>query len=139
MRNAVRAYAVFHAIRKNAEGRFSHRKRVRRMREPAKPSTSTARNMRARSGVLSERSSEERLRQGSSSTRRLRSQARVDAWRRTEMGTNHFAKNRIWRRGTRRQAERMNCTGITRWHMPHRPVAAFTLAGAGKNEAVFEA
>jgi hypothetical protein len=138
MRNAVRAYALFHAIRRSAEA-LLHRKRVRRMREPVKQSTSTARNMRACIGVLSERSSEERLRQASGNARRLRSESNANEWRRTEMGTNHIACFGIWRRGTRRQAERMNRSGITRWHKPHRQGAAFTLAGAGKNEAAFEA
>ncbi len=41
-------------------------------------------------------------------------------WRRCEMGTNQIACFGVWRRGTRRQAERLNRSGITRWHMPHQ-------------------
>ncbi len=41
-------------------------------------------------------------------------------WRRCEMGTNHIASFGVWRRGTRRQAERLNRSGITRWHRPHQ-------------------
>jgi hypothetical protein len=45
------------------------------------------------------------------------------AWRRTELGTNHIACFGVWRRGTRRQAERRNRAGTTRWQMPHRGAA----------------
>jgi hypothetical protein len=71
--------------------------------------------------------------------RRLRAEAQIDTWRRTEMGTNHIACFGVWRRGTRRQAERPNRANTTRWHMPHRHDSAFTLAGAEKNEAATEA
>ncbi len=58
-------------------------------------------------------------------------------WRRCEMGTNHIACFGIWRRGTRRQAERRNRAGLTRWHMPHRGATQIVLPGATR-EAVNE-
>ncbi|MEI9992880.1 MAG: hypothetical protein WDM86_22995 [Rhizomicrobium sp.] len=45
------------------------------------------------------------------------------------MGTNPIACFGIWRRGTRRQAERLNRSGITRWHMPHQGGAHLVLPG----------
>lgn len=51
-------------------------------------------------------------------------------WRRCETGTNHIASFGVWRRGTRRQAERLNRSGITRWHMPHRGGVRIVLPGA---------
>jgi hypothetical protein len=108
------------------------------MREPMSQAKSSARGTRARIAVLSERSTEERYAQGTSGARRLRSGSRREAWRRTEMGTNHIACFGVWRRGTRRQAAQVNRTGMTRWHMPHRQDAVFTLAGAQKSEAINE-
>jgi hypothetical protein len=45
------------------------------------------------------------------------------------MGTNHIACFGVWRRGTRRQADRPNRTGTTRWHMPCRKGVALVLSG----------
>ena len=71
-----------------------------------------------------------RVRRGSASTI-------PDVWRKTELGTNHIACFGVWRRGTRRQAERSNRSGTTRWHMPHRSGASTVLSGA-RHEAVNE-
>jgi hypothetical protein len=49
-------------------------------------------------------------------------------WRRCAMGTNHIACFGVWRRGTRRQAERANRAGITRWHKPHREARVLSAA-----------
>ncbi len=46
------------------------------------------------------------------------------------MGNNHIACFGIWRRGTRRQAERSNRSGLTRWHMPYRGTTQIVLPGA---------
>ena len=73
-----------------------------------------------------------RKRGGVQHTRRGRKAAGA-VWRRTEMGTNHIACFGVWRRGTRRQAERQGRTGETRWHMPHR--AAIVLPGAAREVA----
>jgi hypothetical protein len=66
---------------------------------------------------------------GLSSTANGRARGRVrrgtltilpSAWRRTVPGTNHIACFGVWRPGARREAERSNRTGATRWHMPCR-------------------
>lgn len=49
-------------------------------------------------------------------------------WRRCAMGTNHIACFGVWRPGTRREAERANRAGITRWHMPHREAPVLSIA-----------
>jgi hypothetical protein len=56
-------------------------------------------------------------------------------WRRMELGTNHIACFGVWRRGARRQAERLNRTGQTRWHMPHKSGTAIALPGAACENA----
>ena len=71
-----------------------------------------------------------RKRGGVQRTHRGRKAALVAVWRRCEMGTNHIACFGVWRRGTRRQAERTNRSGTTRWHMPHQGGAAVVLPGA---------
>ena len=58
-------------------------------------------------------------------------------WRRCDMGTNHIASFGVWRRGTRRQAERRNRAGLTRWHMPYQGGVKIHLSGADR-EAVNE-
>jgi hypothetical protein len=42
------------------------------------------------------------------------------AWRRCAMGTNHISCFGIWRKGTRRQALRVNRHGDARWNRPAR-------------------
>jgi hypothetical protein len=44
------------------------------------------------------------------------------AWRRCAMGTNHISCFGLWRRGTRRQALRVNRQGDARWNHPARIV-----------------
>ncbi len=138
MRNAVRLLSLFDAIRK-AQKRFSPSQRgIRSMREPAKQAPSGARAHRACIAVNAT-DMVRAERRNAPGERRLRADSQTDSWRRTEMGTNHIACFGVWRRGARRQAERLNRTNTTRWHMPHRTDAVFTLAGAGKNEAAIEA
>lgn len=107
------------------------------MREPAKQMFSDARARRVCVAV-SDAILDPADRRSAPGERRLRPEAQADSWRRIEMGTNHIACFGVWRRGTRRLAERRNRTNTTRWHMPHRCDAAFTLAEAGKNEAATE-
>jgi len=96
----------------------------RKHREPApKRSLRAGLALRHASAATRRSSGTERTRRGSLTTE--------DAvWRRCEMGTNHIACFGVWRRGTRRQAERLNRSGITRWHMPHQGGANFVLPGA---------
>ena len=96
----------------------------RKHREPApKRSLRAGLALRHASAATRCSSGTERTRRGSLTTE--------DAvWRRCEMGTNHIACFGVWRRGTRRQAERLNRSGITRWHMPHQGRANFVLPGA---------
>ena len=70
-------------------------------------------------------------------TRRRRGQLMAEAaeWRRTELGTNHIASFGVWRRGTRRQATRLNRSGVTRWHMPHQGGVRIALPGAVRETA----
>jgi hypothetical protein len=58
------------------------------------------------------------------------------AWRRTAPGTNHIACFGVWRAGTRREAERPNRAGATRWHMPFRHAPAFGEGAAAIQEEV---
>jgi len=88
---------------------------TRKHREPA-PARSLRAGLASRhaaSADIVRLSGVERTRRGSLTTEKA-------SWRRCEMGTNHIACFGVWRRGTRRQAERRNRSGITRWHMPHR-------------------
>jgi hypothetical protein len=70
-------------------------------------------------------------------TRRRRGSlmAGTAAWRRTELGTNQIASFGVWRRGTRRQATRLNRAGLTRWHMPHQGGVKIALPGAVRETA----
>lgn len=108
------------------------------MRKPVQQMSSGVRSHRASIAVSPTDVAAVSDRRNAPGERRLRLEAQADAWRRIEMGTNHIACFGVWRRGTRRQAERVNRSNSTRWHMPHRHDAAFTFAGAGKNEAVTE-
>ncbi len=69
-------------------------------------------------------------RDGAERTRRGSLTTEDAVWRRCEMGTNHIACFGIWRCGTRRQAERLNRAGLTRWHMPRQGSAGPILATA---------
>ncbi len=83
-----------------------------------------------RAGLASRHASADIGRSGAERTRRGSLVAVDTVWRRCETGTNHIACFGVWRRGTRRQAERLNRSGITRWHMPRRGGANFVLPGA---------
>jgi hypothetical protein len=98
------------------------------MREHSKPISPKPRGLRAGVSVRRAASAEQPRHGGRSRTRRGSLTALPEEWRRCDMGTNHIACFGVWRRGTRRQADRLNRSGITRWHMPHRRGA--TLAGA---------
>jgi len=69
------------------------------------------------------------VRQGADRLRRGAQASLPDVWRKTELGTNHIASFGVWRRGERRQAERANRSGSTRWHMPHKSGTAIVLTG----------
>jgi len=105
------------------------------MQELSKPKTNAARSLRAGVGVRETILADDRCRDGSR-TRRGSLVAENAVWRRTEMGTNHIACFGVWRMGTRRQADRLNRSGQTRWHMPHQG-GAVILPGAS-NEAAHE-
>ena len=68
---------------------------------------------------------------GADGMRRRRGVLMVEnaVWRRTELGTNHIASHGVWRKGSRRQAARLNRSGDTRWHKPHKSGAAIALPG----------
>lgn len=108
------------------------------MRKPVRHTPSGVRTHRACVAASSMLTASLRGSRDAPGERRLRNEAQADTWRRTEMGTNHIACFGIWRRGTRRQADRPNRANLTRWHMPHRPGAAFTLGRSEKNEAASE-
>ena len=96
----------------------------RKTREPA-PKRSLRAGLASRHAASGQarRSGADRHRRGSLTTENAE-------WRRCETGTNQIACFGVWRRGTRRQAERTNRGGITRWHMPHQGGATFVLPGA---------
>lgn len=98
------------------------------MQEPAEELFSPRRALRT--GIRGLIPADQRKRSGSERTRRGTLTAPWSVWRRTEMGTNHIACFGVWRRGTRRQAERLNRTGTTRWHMPCGNGVAVVLPGA---------
>ena len=83
-----------------------------------------------RAGLASRHASAKIRRSGADRTRRGGLMAEDSVWRRCEMGTNHIACFGIWRRGTRRQAERHNRAGLTRWHMPYQGGVKIHLSGA---------
>ncbi|MEJ0025791.1 MAG: hypothetical protein WDN01_07170 [Rhizomicrobium sp.] len=99
--------------------------RSRKHMEPA-PKRSLRVGLAARHAA----SADKGRRSGAERTRRGSHTALNAAWRRCEMGTNQIACFGVWRRGTRRQAERRNRSGITRWHMPHQGGAHLVLPGA---------
>jgi hypothetical protein len=135
----MRALSLFDAIRETQKRLPSSQRGIRSMREPARQTSADARARRtciAISFVDADKQSARRLAPGE---RRLRAEAQIDAWRRIEMGTNHIACFGVWRRGSRRQAARVNRTNSTRWHMPHQSDAVFTLVEAEKSEAALEA
>ena len=98
-------------------------------------SQSTPRSLRAGVAARALVSAATRKRGGVQRTLRGREAAPIAVWRRCEMGTNHIACFGVWRRGTRRQAMRLNRSGTTRWHMPHQGGAAFDLPGAAREVA----
>jgi hypothetical protein len=98
------------------------------MQELGTSRSNATRSLRAGVAVRETVFAEDRRRDGSR-TRRGSLTAESAVWRRTEMGTNHIACFGVWRTGTRRQAERLNRTGQTRWHMPHQG-GAVILPGA---------
>lgn len=102
------------------------------MQDQSQPHQSAARSLRAGVAARPFAVADIRKRGGAQGTVRGRKTASA-VWRRTEMGTNHIACFGVWRRGTRRQAERKGRTGETRWHMPHR--AAIVLPGAAREVA----
>ncbi len=58
-----------------------------------------------------------------SRTRRGTYMVLLAAWRRTDIGSNHITSYGVWRIGARRAAIRINRSGETRWHRPHRCAA----------------
>ncbi|MEJ1970056.1 MAG: hypothetical protein WDN03_15705 [Rhizomicrobium sp.] len=105
------------------------------MREPAQNKSST-REHRVRAAVRSDVSVEPRQRKDAPHARPESPAVITTNWRRIEMGTNPIACFGIWRRGTRRQAERVNRARTTRWRLPHRSGAAFVQPGAVHDIAV---
>jgi hypothetical protein len=89
------------------------------MQELGTSKSHATRSLRAGVAVRETLLAEDRYRDGSR-TRRGSLMAEGTVWRRTELGTNHIACFGVWRMGSRRQAERLNRAGQTRWHMPHR-------------------
>ena len=92
------------------------------------------RSLRAGVGARAFASADIRKRGGVQRTYRGRKMAGA-VWRRCEMGTNHIACFGVWRRGSRRQADRRNRCGLTRWHMPHQRGVGMALPGARRDSA----